>query len=152
MPRKLHMFTCSSKKRQWYQIATENQTMLGFEQPLTRCCTVTMEPIRTLSSGTPLPQIGIPIGFPNPARQVPSSWHTQDGFFLHKRKGKVTSCFPHCNSNEFLSKHTWLRYNLPRQSDSASTWSQSLDKCKEWIKIVLDFRTKNNIKIMLWSI
>ncbi len=30
------------------------------------------------------------ICFPDPDRQVANSWHTQDGFFPHERKGKVT--------------------------------------------------------------
>ena len=68
--------------------------------------TVTMEKPKRLSAGIPhVPKIGTSMCFSYPSRQVSNSWHTQDRFFLHKRKGEVTSCFYHCNSNEFLSKH-----------------------------------------------
>ncbi len=66
--------------------------------------TCKFEAKRTLSSCIPhVPKIGTTICFPYPAKKVLTSWHRQDGFFLHKWKckvhkwkGKVNWCFHHC--------------------------------------------------------
>ena len=56
--------------------------------------TVTVKAKRTLSFSIPhVLKIGIAIFFPYPARQMANSWHTQDGFFPHERKGKFALCF-----------------------------------------------------------
>ena len=107
--RKLRMCPCSTFIiKQWYQKATGYQTMLGYEPP-TRCHhsnnggkkdMVLMHLPCSKNQEHPcifLTRLG--------RRQVSNSWHTEDRFFLHKRKEKVTTCFYHCNSNEFLSKH-----------------------------------------------
>jgi hypothetical protein len=52
--------------------------------------------------------------FPYLARQVSSSWHMLDGFFLLERKGKVTWCFYLSKKQWVPIKHAFLRYNLLR--------------------------------------
>ncbi len=70
-----------------YQQATGKQCMLGFE-PLTRCCYSNNGGKMTFFLCIPhVPKIGTTICFPYLARQVSNSWHMQDGFFLHERKG-----------------------------------------------------------------
>ncbi len=102
--RNFHMCPCSTfLNKQWFQKATGNQTMLGFE-PLTRCCYSNSESKKDVVPSLPhVPKLGTSICFPYPARQVSNSWRTQDGFFLHERKVKSRDVFYRI-SNKFLSK------------------------------------------------
>lgn len=133
------LFTSIGNKR-----ATGNQTMLGFE-PLTWCCySNSKSKMDVIPSFPCVPKSGACICFPYPARQVSNSWRTLDGFFLLKRKGKVTWCFFYCTSSKFLSKHTFLSTYYPEWLSQHMT--SVSDKSKDWVQIVLDFRTNNNIK------
>ena len=123
--------------------ATGNQTMLGFE-PLTRCCYSNSESKKDVVPSFPhVPKLGTSICFPYPARQVSNSWRTQDGFFLLKRKRKVTWCFS--------SHKQWIPVKTCFLSTCYPEWlnqhmTSVFDECKDWVIIVLDFRTNNNIK------
>ena len=83
-----------------------------------------------------------PCVFLTRARQVSNSWYTQNGFFQHERKGKVKWCCHHCWKAILLKTLFWSKFT--RATKPAH--ELSFGKSKDWIKIVLDFQTNNNIK------
>ena len=145
MPRKLNTGPCGTFiNKQWYKKATGNQTMLG-PKPPTRCCHSNHGGMkRTLSlSISHVPKIGTTTCFPYPAMQVSKSWHTQDGFFLHERKGTVRWYFHHCWKAMLLNTLFWGTIYPERLNQHVTS---AFVKSKNRTRIVLDFRTNNNIK------
>ena len=150
-PRKLYLCPCSTFiNKQWYQKRLEIRPC-WVPNPQQGVATVTMEAKGTLSSSVShVPKIGTTMCFPYPATQVSNSWHTQDGFFLHERKGAVKWWVHHYWKVILLHTLFWGTIHPERLNQHMTS---AFDKSKTWTRIVLDFRTNNNIKkFMLWSI
>lgn len=65
------------------------------------------------------------------------------GSSYSKGRAKSHDVF-YCTSSKFLSKHTFLSTYYPEWLSQHMT--SVSDKSKDWVQIVLDFRTNNNIK------
>ena len=89
MPRNLHMCPCSTINNKVSAKQLEIKPNWA-SNPQHGVTTVTVEARRTLFPSIPhVPRMEQLTCLPYPAMQVSNSWHTQDGFFLHKRKGAV---------------------------------------------------------------